>query len=124
ADPGSQLIFGDATTNRLAHAEFADIYRIFSSVSPALCGQIPPKPNKHRRIQWVYIAAPVHLPAGTYWLDWSASGEPGVSLWGTPTTHPTAIGRQCDPGNANAMSFALGAWQPAIDAGQGCNPTP
>jgi hypothetical protein len=57
------------------------------------------------------------LNEGTYWLDWNFAG----ASFAPGATHATAIGRVCDPNNANAMQLNV-TWGPANDAGQGCVP--
>jgi hypothetical protein len=117
--PGSTVVFGDTTTNRLQSAVFTNIYRTFNTVAAPACGGVPTAPGTTRRIQELTINAATTLPAGTYWIDVGYTG-------GTFTPNATqadAIGRQCDPNNANAMQFNA-TWAQYFDAGQGCAPVP
>jgi hypothetical protein len=114
------VIFGDTTTNRLDHAEFAPVYRTFNTVAPVTgCTPGGTAPTTQRHIQWAYVAVNQTLPAGTYWVDWNYTG----TSFSPVATIPTAIGRQCDPNNANAQQFNA-VWGPITDQGQGCVPTP
>jgi hypothetical protein len=114
--PGSSVIFGDATTNRLANGSFSNMYRTFNTVAAPVCGGSPTAPTTGRRIQYAYLNVNQTLPAGTYWLDWDITG----GMFAPAATNPTAIGSQCTPG-ANAMQFN-GVWGPLVDPGQGCAP--
>jgi hypothetical protein len=114
-DPTSQVVFGDTTTNRLAHAELSNVYRVWNTVTGQTCGGAPIAPGTTRRLQWGYIAVNQNLPQGTYWLDWNFTG----TSFAPGATRANAMSRQCDPNNANAMQFNL-AWGPLIDNGYGC----
>jgi hypothetical protein len=117
--PGTgSVVFGDTTTNRLANAEFSNLYRTFNTVTPPACGGALTAPGTTRRIQWAYLAVNQTLPAGTYWIDVGYTGGTFTPL----ATQADAIGRQCNPNNANAMQFNA-VWGPVTDAGQGCAPT-
>jgi hypothetical protein len=119
SDPTSQVIFGDDTTNRLAHREWSNIYRTFNTVTPPTCGGVPTAPGNTRRLQWAFITVNQQLPEGTYWLDWNVAG----ASFAPTATAATAIGRQCDPSNSTGLQFN-GTWVPTNDAGQGCAPVP
>jgi hypothetical protein len=77
-DPNSQVVFGDPTTNRLAHAEFSDIYRTFNTVVAPVCNGALTPPGTTRRIQWGYITVNTNLAPGTYWT-------------GTMPAHPSRL---------------------------------
>jgi hypothetical protein len=119
--PGSQVVFGDPTSNRLTHREWSNIYRIFSSVVPGTCGGTAAPPHTNFRIQWAYIAVDHFLTEGTYWLDWNFSGTT-TSLFVPSATRASAIGRTCNPANSNAFQFFNGVWAALVDNGQGCSP--
>ena len=112
------VVFGDQTTNRLAGVAFSNIYRTFNTVTPAACGGTTTASSTARRLQQVYVAVNQFLPAGTYWVDYNYTG----ASFSPPSTQADAIGRQCNPGNANAMQFNA-AWAAITDAGQGCAPS-
>ncbi|MFN0131379.1 MAG: hypothetical protein ACKVW3_02415 [Phycisphaerales bacterium] len=114
----ANVVYGDQTTNRLAHTAFAPIYRCLNTVVPISCGGTPTTPVQSRHLQEVYIAVNQFLPAGTYWLDFNVTG----ASFSPPATQADAIGRQCDPTNSNALQFN-GGWFPMNDTGQGCTPT-
>jgi hypothetical protein len=116
---GGTVIFGDTVTNRLAYAEFSNIYRCFPTTTGVTCGTTGTVPDATRRQQWLYGTVNQVLPAGTYWLDVNYTG----CSFSPPATHPTAIGRQCNPNNSNALQFNVN-WVALNDAGHGCNPTP
>jgi hypothetical protein len=117
----ANVIFGDQVTNRLAAGTnvMTNIYRTFNTVTPPACGGALTAPGTTRRLQSAVIAVnpPLVLSAGTYWVDYNVTG---VSF-APPATHPTAIGRQCNPNNSNGLQFNAG-WVPLNDAGQGCAP--
>jgi hypothetical protein len=119
-NPASQVVFGDTTTNRLAHVELSNVYRIFNTVIPPTCGGTPTASGTTRRIQWSYLAINQFLPAGEYWWDVGLNGTVASGPWIAIATDGRAIGRQCDPNNANAMvqTVSTGAWAPVTDTGQ------
>jgi hypothetical protein len=114
-DPTSQVVFGDTTTNRLAHAELSNIYRVWNTLTGQTCGGAPIPAGTTRRLQWGYIAVHQTLPEGTYWLDWNFTG----TSFAPGATSANAIGRQCDPNNSNSLQFN-GTWVSLIDNGYGC----
>jgi hypothetical protein len=101
---GSNVVFGDTTTNRLSSSVFSGIYRT-RNMEPT---------NGDRAIQSIVAAADITLAAGTYWLDWSIGGSGASGTWQPPVT---LVG-QFAPANANALrSFNGGAFTIAIDPG-------
>jgi uncharacterized repeat protein (TIGR01451 family) len=103
--PGSNVVFGDTTTNRLVSSTFTNIYRTTDTTLTA----------NNRPIMANEVAINTFLPAGTYWFDWQSGGTlasgpwaPSVTLVGQ-TTKPGANGLQFDP---TAMT-----WNPALDTG-------
>ncbi|MBX3375802.1 MAG: hypothetical protein KF678_02210 [Phycisphaeraceae bacterium] len=118
------VVFGDQTTNRMAHAAFTNIYRIFpttvgvGSGSPCVNGA-GTAPGTTRRLQEIYITVNQFLPAGTYWLDYSFTHA--STLFVPPATRADAVGRACNPNNSNALQrSSAGVWGPLVDSGQGC----
>src|SRR5690606_89517 len=65
-EPGSTVIFGDTTTNRLASSTFTNLYRTFNSTTP------PPgtAPTTARPIYANKLTVNHTLPPGTYWIDY------------------------------------------------------
>jgi hypothetical protein len=119
--PGSEVVFGDLSTNRLQSVSFASLYRIPSTITPQTCGGVPFGTATNRPLMNVVITVNASLPAGHYWLDWSLEGALLSGPW-CPTTTLAPCGRQADP-NAGAMQFSGGSWLPLRDPGMGCNPT-
>jgi hypothetical protein len=119
-DPGSQVVFGDTTTNRLSYVEFAPIYRTFNTVVPGTCGGALTAPDQTRHIQWTYAAVNQFLPAGTYWFDLGGTGSVASGPWLAVATDADAVGRQCTGSNSNAMTFTVASstWAPVTDTGQ------
>ncbi len=84
-DPGlpqTSVVWGDTSTNRLTNASFSNIYRVNSSG------------NTQRPIMKIVMNTPgLSLPAGNYWIEFSALGSltsgpwcPYVTLNNTPVT--------------------------------------
>jgi len=80
--PGSTVVWGDTTTNRLSSTSFTNIYRV------SVTG------NNQRPIMKIVInTSGLSLPAGNYWIEFAALGSiasgpwcPYVTISGTPTT--------------------------------------
>jgi subtilisin family serine protease len=68
--PGSAVLYGDTTTNRLVRSEWVHSYR-----------RHPIYPDKYPIVMNT-LAVDLNLPSGTYWLDW---GSPSIYL-GFPLT--------------------------------------
>jgi uncharacterized repeat protein (TIGR01451 family) len=102
--PGSNVIFGDTTTNRLASSVFSGIYRTVDTDLTAT----------NRPLMANTVNVGVFLPAGTYWLDWQTGGSLASGPWAPPVS---ILGQTSKPG-ANALQFT-GAWAPARDGGTG-----
>jgi hypothetical protein len=119
-EPGAQVVFGDATTNRLAETSFTGVYRIQHSLIPAACGGVPPPPPPaNRPIMNVYADIGHTLGPGTYWLDVNLSASLVASVSLVPTTIPMV--REPNP-DANAMRRANNQWSLLNDDGLGCSP--
>ena len=104
---GSELIFGDTTTNRMIRTRFSNIYRATTTTLT----------NTQRPImvQTVNLGG-TPLTPGTYWLDWQTAG----SLASGPWIPPVSIDGQPVVPEANAIQrTAAGVWQAAVD---GANP--
>jgi len=97
-DPGSSVVFGDLTTNRLASTTWPGMYRVLDT--DMLITQRPPMAN--------VATAGVFLPPGTYWLDWVTDG----SLSSGPWAPPISILGQTTTGNALQYTTT---WAPALD---------
>ncbi len=103
--PGSNVIFGDTSTNRLASSVFTGVYRVQDT---ALTGSTRP-------IMANTVNVGTFLPAGTYWLDWQTGGTLSSGPWAPPVS---ILGQTAKPGS-NALQFDPGAmtWGPALDTG-------
>ncbi|MDI9630887.1 MAG: hypothetical protein QM311_05455, partial [Acidobacteriota bacterium] len=90
---GSNVVFGDTTTNRLAGSSFSNIYRVLDSGLG----------DSARPIMADVVTVNQFLPAGTYWLDWQSGGTLSSGPWAVPVTiagqtqKPGANGLQWDP---------------------------
>jgi hypothetical protein len=102
-NPGSAVVFGDTTTNRLSGTAFANIYRRWES-----------EPTDASRPVFA-SAATVNtiLPPGTYWLDWQVDGDPAYT---GPWAPPVTIDGQTTTGNA-LQDVGGGVWQAVVDSG-------
>ena len=102
---GSNIVFGDTTTNRFASTAFTDIYRTTGTDLT----------NSQRPIMAVVANVGTTLAAGTYWVDWQAGGTLASGPWAPPVT---IVGATNKPG-ANALQWDGTAWAPAADGGSG-----
>ncbi|MBX3375787.1 MAG: hypothetical protein KF678_02135 [Phycisphaeraceae bacterium] len=98
---GSTVVAGDAATNVLTDSTFSNVYR-----HAAACDFTRPMyTNK------VTLASPVALTAGTYWVDFNATGSLASGPWLVPVT---VTGLRGAPG-ADALQFTGAAWQALVD---------
>jgi hypothetical protein len=106
-DPGSVIVFGDTTTNRLVSAAWTGCYRARDDAAT----------NTQRPIFAVQasVTPAAHLAAGTYWLDWQMSG----TLSGGPMAAMVTVPGQVGPANANARwkSGSQSYWIDVVDGG-------
>ncbi|CAG0985159.1 hypothetical protein PHYC_01981 [Phycisphaerales bacterium] len=115
-DPGSFVIWGDATTNRLISSQSTGIYRIFNSITQPL----PPSPDTSRLL-WVTRVniGGLYLAEGTVWFDWQYScANPDRGAYSPTVTNPGRRG----VGNARQFRQAYGTfsggWVPVRDQGK------
>ncbi len=99
-DPGSTVIFGDTTTNRLANTTFSNIYRVTETTLP----------STNRPIMANTVDVGITLPPGTYWLDWMTDGSAGSGPWAPPIS----ILGQTTTGNALQW---IDSWSTLLDSG-------
>jgi len=99
--PGSAVVFGDTTTNRLISSSFTNIYR--SVIGDLLANNRPIMANT--------VAINTILPPGSYWLDWTSGGTLASGPFAPPVT---LLGQTSKPG-ANALQLTAGVWEPALD---------
>jgi hypothetical protein len=115
--PGSRVILGDTTTNRLLSSVPAEIYRIFNTSIP------PAGAADTSRMVWETVAdtTGITLHPGTYWLDWQYTpADPMRHAFSPPTTSAGSRG----PEGANALQLRPGpsggvpVWTRLVDAGK------
>jgi hypothetical protein len=103
--PGSEIIFGNTTTNRLNQTRFSGIYRVTSSTltdvqRPIMAQRVLPS-----------TSATLVLGPGTYWLDWQTGGTLPSGPWVPPIT----IEGQLSTGNARQFNGTT--WVDLLDNG-------
>lgn len=99
-DPGSHVVFGDTTTNRLTSKIWSGIYRVLDTAMT----------NTDRAICSDVASAGVWLAPGDYWLDWQTGGTLSSGPWAPPIT----IVGQTTTGNAKQFTTA---WDDLVDSG-------
>lgn len=99
--PGSTIIYGDLTTNRLTNTAWSNIYR----ESETSLG------STARPIMANIAAAGVFLQPGDYWVEWITDGSLASGPWAPPIT----INGQTTTGNAYQNQNGL--WVVANDGG-------
>lgn len=101
---GSAVIWGDESTDRLTSTSFSGIYRTLEEDMA----------NQDRPIMFLDADVSVNLSAGTYWLDWQADGDSGLSgPWGPPVS----ILGSTTTGDALQYTTTSGSWDPVLDGG-------
>lgn len=108
SQPGSSIVFGDLTTNRLSNTATASIYRIGNTAVPA-AGTT----NTARQVWKMEANISVSLPAGTYWVEWQSN--PGT-LTSNFTPSSTIVGARTQPGY-NAIQRSATTWTAVNDNG-------
>ncbi len=118
--PGSQVVFGDTSTNRLVSTVNSNILRATELSGPLRVngGSYP----NNRQIAATTVAVNIRLPQGTYWLDWQSDGSGASGPWAPPITvlgqASTGNGMQYDPnGNPSSNPNGGGIWTAALDSG-------
>ncbi|MDP2159646.1 MAG: T9SS type A sorting domain-containing protein [Flavobacterium sp.] len=110
--PGSTLVFGDLTTNRLNAALSGDalMYRIFNSTVPTSANI----PGTTRKIWRFNATTVVTLQPGTYWLVYQVHATNDGALFFPPLTIPGIRGLP----SWNAKQRATdGTWASVVDTG-------
>lgn len=112
-DVGSNIVFGDTTTDRLTSSALTNIYRIFGTT--AATGGTASAPGTTRRIKTaVFDVSGLTLPAGTYWIDYQISPvSPAASVFNPSVTLTTGRGRAGD----NSRQFTTAGWTDYLDTG-------
>jgi hypothetical protein len=105
---GSNIVFGDTTTNRLTNTYFSNIYRVTETIIG----------NNTRPIMRNVCATPgLTLTPGIYWIDWQTGGSISSGPW-QPARVPVG---QSITGNAKQRTIGAsgGVWNFAVDGGTG-----
>jgi len=94
---GSSVVFGNTTTNRFASSALVNILRTPWAT-----------PETTRQVWSIRLSAPITLPAGTYWFDWSLNAG---------LVPPVTIAGQLQKPGSNAKYFnaSIGFWRDAVD---------
>jgi len=100
-DAGSNVIFGDETTNRMIGTSWTGVYR-------TLEGDITTSTD--RAIMANVVSVNTTLGEGTYWLDWQTDGTATSGPWAPPVT----ILGQAATGNAR-QEQAGAPWVDLVD---------
>ena len=104
-DPGSNVIWGDLSTNRMTSTSFTNIFRVLESDDPETANT--------RAIMEIVCETPgLVLNPGTYWIDFSLDGSATSGPWHPPIT---IIG-QNTTGNALQYTTSSG-WGAVLDQG-------
>jgi hypothetical protein len=99
SDPGSNVVYGDLTTDRFDGSIWFDTYR-----------ESETSPGTSRAIMIVNAATPgLTLDAGTYWFHWAFEGDAGFS---GPWNPPVTILGQTDTGDALQLDGNTNTWGP------------
>lgn len=99
---GGSVIWGDTTTNRMTGTGWSGAYRVTEDTSG----------NIDRPIMASMVAVGLHLPQGTYWLDWQADGS---ATYTGPWAPPITINGSTTTGNAIQYLSSSGTWQDVLD---------
>lgn len=101
---GSNIVFGDTTTNRMISTSWSNIYRVTDTTLTAT--------NRPIMTQVVDLGS-LNLAPGTYWIDWQSDG----SLASGPWAPPISINGQTTTGDA--VQSIAGTWSALVDGGTG-----
>jgi hypothetical protein len=103
-NPGSSVIYGDTTNNRMTSTGWTKSYRVLES-TPG---------DTNRPIMVVTAGLGVTLNPGTYWLDWQMAGSASYS---GPYALPVTRNGQTTTGNA--LQYQGSSWGAVNDSGSG-----
>ncbi len=107
--PGSEVVFGDTSTNRLKSSTWSNIYRV---TDLTLLVNTRPYFNNVCDLGGVVLKGPA-----TYWIDWQADG----TIFSGPFVGSVSIKGQSQKPGSNAVQFlgSTGSWSPVVDTGTG-----
>jgi hypothetical protein len=114
--PGSTVVFGDTTTDRVVSSALTNIYRVFST-NNSTQGGINSLPGTTRRLKTAtFDIGGLNLGPGEYWVDYQiVSGvSPTGAVFHPYTTFTDARGAA--GANALQLTTATG-WAPVLDTG-------
>ncbi len=106
--PGSRVVFGDPSTNRLVSGLWSGILRVREPISGTA---------SDRPIMALETVASVRLYPGTYWIDWQADG----TLVSGPWVPPVTINGREETGNGLLSPTDGSTWEPTTDGGTGAS---
>jgi uncharacterized repeat protein (TIGR01451 family) len=105
AAPGSNIVFGDNTTNVMTATAFTNIFRITETTVGA---------NNRPIMAQTVGGLSLLLPPGTYWLDWQTDGSLGSGPWAPPVT---ITGTAITGNGLQSLADNGATWVPANDTG-------
>ena len=108
---GSNVVFGDLTTNRLASATPSNVYVIRNTV-------VQPTTQNFSRPLWklnMSVATPLTLGPGTYWIDFQATAFNNAAVFFRNVVVPGTRGQAS--WNARQYFNSTDVWQPIVDDG-------
>lgn len=101
---GSNVVYGDTTTNRMVASRWTGAYRITETTTG----------NNTRPIMRNVCATPgLILETGTYWIDWASLGSLASGPW-APARTPVNVNV-----TGNGMQRLGSVWAAAVDGGTG-----
>lgn len=101
-NPGSSVVFGNLTTNRLINTRWANLYRVDENTMRVAA---------NRPVMASTASAGFTLTPGTYWIVWKCAGSLASGPWAPPIT----VTGQAVTGNG--LQYTGGVWQNALDGG-------
>lgn len=101
---GSNVVYGDTTTNRMIRTTWTGAYRVTETT---LSGSTRPIMRN------VCTAGGVVLSGGTFWIDWASTGSLSSGPWAPPRT---PVGQSV---TGNGRQRIGSVWNNALDGGTG-----
>ncbi|MFC3194224.1 hypothetical protein ACFODZ_08220 [Marinicella sediminis] len=101
---GSQVVFGDTSTNRIISTQYSNINRLVELDSGL---------SNDRQIAVSEVLIDQEFNIGTYWLDWQSSGSGTSGPW----VPPVSIVGVTSTGNALQSADDGMTFQPVLDSG-------
>lgn len=101
---GSNVVWGDTTTNVMSATAFSDILRVSNTTTGN---------SNLRQIAVSTVNVGITLSPGTYWFDWQSDGSAASGPWAPPIT----IKGQTTTGNALQSNDNGSTWNAVNDSG-------